>query len=167
MSRAVNAIYRVSFRRRREGRTNYARRLALIQSGKTRLVVRKTNKNIIVQLIDTGPKGDVTRVTVLSSVLKKMGWEPRRNAATAYLTGWYAARLARDKSIQEFVLDIGLHTPSNGSIVFAAAKGALDAGLRSSYQGEKAPGQKIDALAADAKQRFEEVKEKIGKGKHT
>ena len=37
----------VKFRRRREGITNYKKRLALVKSGLERVVVRKTNKRIM------------------------------------------------------------------------------------------------------------------------
>jgi large subunit ribosomal protein L18 len=43
--------YRVPWRRRREGKTNYYKRLKLIRSGKPRLVVRRTNKYIIAQIV--------------------------------------------------------------------------------------------------------------------
>ena len=55
---ATGARYKVPFRRRREGRTNYRSRLALLRSGSLRAVVRKTNSKIIVQFIKYQPNGD-------------------------------------------------------------------------------------------------------------
>ena len=61
-----------------------------------------------------------------SKELKKMGWEPRCNIPTAYLTGLLLAK----KWKGEATLDIGLYKPVKGSVVFAAAKGAQDGGLK-------------------------------------
>ena len=38
--------YRIKLRRRREGRTDYRHRLALLKSGETRIAVRRSLKNI-------------------------------------------------------------------------------------------------------------------------
>ncbi len=131
MSRATSPIYRVPFRRRREGKTHYRRRLALLKSRKPRLVVRKKARGIIVQVYEFSPDGDRALVTVDAKKLRKLGWPAKRNAPTAYLAGLYAGKLAKEKGIKEVVLDIGLHSPTKGSIVFYALKGAIDAGLKS------------------------------------
>lgn len=48
--------YRVPFRRRREGKTNYHKRLKLLKSKKPRLVVRKTLNHHIAQIVVYDPK---------------------------------------------------------------------------------------------------------------
>ncbi len=164
MSEAFGPTYDLAYRRRREGRTNYARRLALIKSGKTRLVVRKTNKHVILQFVDAFPEGDKTLSMTVSSELKKFDFPAKRNAASAYLTGLLAGKKAKAKNVKEFILDIGMNTSSNGSIVFAAAKGVLDAGIESSYKGDKFPEGKLSSLEGDAKKQFENAKDKILKG---
>jgi len=50
MTRAKGPSYVVYYRRRREGKTDYAKRLALVKSGKTRMVVRRSNKGLVIQL---------------------------------------------------------------------------------------------------------------------
>jgi large subunit ribosomal protein L18 len=47
----------------------------------------------------------------------------------AYLTGLLAGRRAKANGVSEAILDIGLYARGSGSRMFAAAKGALDAGL--------------------------------------
>ena len=48
-----------------------------------------------------------------------------------------AGKLAQKKGVKEFVLDMGMYTPSKGSVIFAAQKGASDAGLTTKLrQGE-------------------------------
>ena len=44
-----NKTYTVKFRRKREGKTDYKKRIKYISSGKTRIVIRVSNNNIKVQ----------------------------------------------------------------------------------------------------------------------
>ncbi len=121
---------RVPFRRRREGRTDYRTRLALLKSGETRLVVRRTSQNIIVQFVDRATDGDAIQATAVAQELKKLGWEGSpKNTPAAYLTGLLAGKRAAAAGVTSAVLDIGRHVPSKGSRVFAALKGIKDAGI--------------------------------------
>jgi len=138
---AKDARYCLPYRRRREGKTNYRKRKALIISGKPRLVVRGTLKNIIVQVVAAKPHGDEVLASAHSrELLKKYGWRaPRGNLPAAYLTGLLCGLKAKAKGINEAVLDIGLYSPTRGARVFAALKGALDAGLMIPHGEEKLP----------------------------
>ncbi len=124
--------YKVPRRRRREGKTNYRKRYKMVLSGKTRLVVRKTLKYIDVKIIDFAPQGDIVRAAAHSAELvKKFGWRASTSSTpAAYLTGFLAGLRAKAKGIEEVIVDIGLHRPVRGARVFAAVKGALDAGLK-------------------------------------
>lgn len=164
MTKAKGPLYITHFRRRREGRTDYVKRLALLKGGKTRMVVRKTNKYIIIHFTSTGEKGDVTLFTVTSKGLNKFGFEGKCNSPSAYLTGLWAGKIALKKGINEFLLDIGLHTSSKGSIVFAALKGAIDAGLKTNYSQEILPSEERicgNHLNKEVSKKFEEAKKKI------
>ncbi len=122
--------YKVPLRRRREGKTNYRKRLKLLLSRKPRLVVRVTNRRIIAQIVEYDPAGDRVVVGVDSSMLRDYGWKgDLNNTPAAYLTGILVAKKALEKGIKEAVLDIGLHTPTRGSRVFAVLRGAVEAGL--------------------------------------
>jgi len=123
--------YKVPRRRRREGKTNYYKRYVMVLSGKPRLVVRKTNKYIWVQLVVAKPQGDVTVAAAHSrELVKHYGWKGGTgNTSASYLTGLLAGLRALRAGFKYAVLDIGLHRPVKGSRVFAALKGALDAGL--------------------------------------
>ena len=82
---------RVPFRRRREGRTDYRTRLGLLKSGETRLVVRRTNGNVIVQFVGWAQEGDQVQATAVAQELAKLGWEGSpKNTPAAYLTGLLA-----------------------------------------------------------------------------
>ena len=127
---ATGPNYRVKLRRIREGKTNYWKRIALLKSGKPRLVVRVFNNSIVVQLIVPGEKGDVVLAQANSRELIRLGWKGHpANTPAGYLLGLLIAKKAREKGIEEAVLDIGFHTPVHGSTVFAVLKGALDGGL--------------------------------------
>jgi large subunit ribosomal protein L18 len=138
---AKGSRYCVPYRRRREGKTDYRKRKALILSRKPRRVIRGTLKNIIVQIVAAKPHGDEVLVSAHSrELLKNYGWKaPRGNLPAAYLTGLLCGLKAKAKGIKEAVLDIGLHSPTKGARVFAALKGVLDAGLSVPYGEEKLP----------------------------
>jgi large subunit ribosomal protein L18 len=135
--------YRVAFRRRREGLTDYKKRLGLIKSRKTRLVVRKSNRTITVQFVDFDVKGDIIRAAATSQDLEAHGWT-HSTAATpaAYLTGLLAAKRAKAKGIEEAVLDIGRAEPIPGGRLFAALKGVVDGGIEVPHDESVLPDEK-------------------------
>ncbi len=141
---AWSSRYCVPYRRRREGKTNYRKRKALIVSGKPRLVVRGSLKNIHAQIVLAKPGGDVVLASANSRELSKnFGWKaPKGNLPSAYLTGLLCGLKAKMKGVKEAILDIGLSSPSKGARVFAALKGVLDAGVSVPHDGEKLPDEK-------------------------
>lgn len=128
---ATGPRYRVPFRRRRKGKTNYRSRRALILSHVPRLVVRLTLKHAIVQIIKAEAIGDKVIVSAHSSELAKTyGWLSNGgNIPSAYLTGLLCGFKAMANGVETAFLDIGLHIPSKGTRIFAALKGILDAGV--------------------------------------
>ncbi len=127
---AQGPTYRVKFRRRREGKTNYYRRGRLLSSRRPRLVIRKTNTSIIVQLVNANVVGDTTVASAISAELADYGWVAGTgNLPAAYLTGFLAGLRAKSRGMDAAVLDIGLNPPVKGSKIYAALKGAIDAGL--------------------------------------
>lgn len=127
---AHSSRYKLAFKRRREGKTDYRARLNLIGLDKSRLVVRITNQHTIAQIIKVNLDGDETVVSAHSKELKKMGWlGSGKNTSAAYLTGFLAGKKALEAGIEDAVLDIGLKSSTRGARIFAALKGAVDAGL--------------------------------------
>lgn len=123
-------LLRMPPRRRREGLTDYRKRLKLVKSGLPRLVIRRTNRYLIVQLILSKAGGDQTVITVTSKKLAKYGWRGGfKNLPAAYLTGLLAGKMALSKGYEKAIVDLGLQRPVYGSRLFAAVKGAADAGL--------------------------------------
>lgn len=117
------------FRRKREGKTDYRRRLALIKSGRPRLVVRITGKNVIVQVVQYEETGDRVLVTVTSLGFPKLGIDVKGNTTlAAYIAGYEAGKRAIEKGISELVFDIGRRRIIRGGRLAASLKGAVDAG---------------------------------------
>jgi large subunit ribosomal protein L18 len=135
---ARDSRYRVPPRRRREGKTDYQARKALVLSGKPRLVTRSTLKNVTAQIIVAKPYGDEVLAAAHSKELKKYGWKaPTGNVPAAYLTGLLCGLKAKAKGVSEAILDIGLVAPTKGSKLFAALSGVLDAGIDVPHDEEK------------------------------
>ena len=121
---------RVPFRRRREGKTDYRRRLKLLLSRKNRVVVRSSHKSIRIQLIASEKEGDRTLVSALSSELPSYGYTAGLcNSSAAYLTGLLFGKRAIAAGFDDGIFDIGLITPVHGSNVYASLKGAVDSGM--------------------------------------
>lgn len=133
--------YNVKPRRRREGRTDYRKRLRLLRSEKVRLVVRKSLKNTQIQLIEYKEEGDNILVSANSKELKsKYNWKfSTSTTPAAYLTGLLAGTRAKEKGIDECVLDTGRYPPTKGSKIFASLKGLVDAGVECPHSDERIP----------------------------
>ncbi len=120
----------IQFRRKREGRTNYGKRLKLLLSETPRMVIRKSLNNTKVQFVVYEPSGDKIVAATDSKSLEKMGWKGHKgNIPSAYMTGFTAAKKALGLNIKEAIVDIGNYSSTKGSRLYAAVKGAVDAGL--------------------------------------
>jgi large subunit ribosomal protein L18 len=141
---AYGPSYRVAFRRRREGKTDYQQRRSLVISGLPRMVVRGSLRSVSVQLAKAEVGGDKILVSATSKELSKnYGWQGGRgNLPAAYLTGLVCGYKAVAGGVKEAVLDLGLRAPTKGSLVFATLKGILDAGVAVPHDDKKLPDEK-------------------------
>ena len=123
--------YRVAFRRRRDGKTDYRYRLRLLKSGAPRAVVRFSRGRVLVSLTRYDPGGDRVVVAAESAELGKVGFPERSFVSTpaSYLTGYLAGLRAKAAGEGSAVLDAGLRHPSEGGRLLSALKGLLDAGI--------------------------------------
>ncbi|MFZ8801201.1 MAG: 50S ribosomal protein L18 [Candidatus Nanopusillus sp.] len=140
---ATGPTYVVKFRRRRKNITDYRKRLKLLKSKKPRFVVRRFLNNISAQIILYNENGDKTLFTIHSKVLeKKYGWKGHRgNLPTAYLIGLLAGLEAKKRGIKEAIVDIGRFHSTKGNSLYAALKGAIDAGLEIPHSEEILPSE--------------------------
>lgn len=124
---ATGPRFAVKFRRRRIGKTNYTKRLALLKSKLPRLVIRKSNRYITIQIVETTNKGDKVLASAHSKALKKLGWKyDCKNKYAAYLTGYMLGKSAKTKKA---VADLGLYTLTKNCRIFAALTGAIEGGI--------------------------------------
>jgi len=176
--------YQVQFRRRRECRTDYNSRFALLKSGRTRLVIRRSSGNMLVQFVNFNEKGDVIVASAATQTLKKHGWgAPTGNIPASYLAGLAAGVHAKKKGVTDAILDNGVQTSTKGSRIYAALKGVIDAGIKVPHSADVLPSNdrisgkhiaewagkaggftKYKVAPAEMQKHFEQVKEKIMHG---
>ena len=130
-------------RRRRERKTDYKARLALLKADRPRLVVRKTNRYILAQIVKSDTAQDKVLIECSSKELLTKGWPKElagslKSLTAAYLTGYLLVKKMKEKQ-GEFILDTGLNRNVKGSRLYAVLKGALDAGLKIAHKSEALP----------------------------
>lgn len=133
--------YRVPYRRRREHKTDYQARRILATSSSPRFVMRPFGRNILIQITRSKIEGDrVITHTSSAELVKRFGWlGGRKNTPSAYLLGLIAGHKALNLKVESAILDVGLKRPTAGSKLFAAAKGAQDAGFKVPCKGDVMP----------------------------
>ena len=133
-------IFTVPFRRKRQGRTYYKKRLKILMSNKYRLVVRKSLRNFQASIIEYNPKGDKVVFTINTKSLEKLGWKgDTGNLPSAYLIGLITGKKAMEKGVKDAVLDLGFNNSVKGSRLYAALAGAIDSGLKVPFNQEVLP----------------------------
>jgi large subunit ribosomal protein L5e len=177
--------YQVKFRRRREGKTDYYARVRLVRQDKNkyntpkyRLVVRRTNTDIIAQIAYSRVEGDYVMASAYSHELPKFGIKcGLTNYAACYATGLLLARrlltklnLAdtykgadevdgsyfmvdeADDAPRPFraFLDVGLAPTTTGARIFGVLKGAVDGGLAVPHNHKRFPGYDAESKEMDA-----------------
>ena len=134
---------RLRFKRRREGETDYRRRMKLLRGETPRAVVRVSNTQTTCQLVEFNPEGDIVLASVNGKTLvDKYSWPndaSRKSVPASYLVGYALAKNAISSGHDSAILDIGLSASSKGSRVFAALRGMVDAGLEIPHGEEVLP----------------------------
>lgn len=121
-------------RRRLEGKTDYKLRLEILKSGRLRLVIRKSNRYITAQIVDSEDAQDKILVGFNSKLLLTKGWPEEMSGSlkslpAAYLTGFVLGKMALKSKIQEAIVDMGMYRNVPNSKIYAVIRGARDAGL--------------------------------------
>lgn len=152
-------------RRRREGKTDYKARLAMLKSGKKRIVFRKTNRYIIGQVVESEEAQDKVVDSVNSKELLNHGWPKKaknslKTLPAAYLTGYKLGK----KLKEEAIFDTGLNRNIAGNRAYSFLKGVVDAGGKVNVDEKMFPKEdrvKGEHLSKDID--LEKIKEKIDK----
>lgn len=157
---------RIVKKRRRERKTDYKARLSLIKSGLPRIVVRKTNRYVIAQYVESKEAQDKLKTGVTSKQLLKYGWEKKNEGSlkslpACYLTGLLLGKKIQDKE-QEVILDIGLIRNVKKNRIYAVLKGLADAGIKINHKKEVFPEEKrIRGEHLKNKIDFDKIKDNI------
>jgi len=128
---SVGPRYRVHFRRRREGKTDYRVRLRLLTSGEPRAVVRFSGRRVRVAIVRYDPGGDRVVAAAESTELARLGFPVASLSTTpaAYLTAYLAGLRSKSAGEGSAILDTGIRHPTEGGRLSAALKGLLDSGV--------------------------------------
>ncbi|MBW3001790.1 50S ribosomal protein L18 [Candidatus Woesearchaeota archaeon] len=158
--------FTVAKRRKREGKTDYKKRLNLLMSKKHRLIIRKSLKNLSLQVVEFAPAGDKVVLSVNSHDIQKLGWKANsNNLPAAYLCGYLLGTKALAKKIKDCILDLGMQSSVKKGVLFAALKGVVDAGLNVPHSENVFPEEKRikGEHIADYAKSLKENKEKYEK----
>jgi|SRR3989344_3331155 len=122
-------------KRRLKRKTDYKSRLALLKSEMPRLVVRKTNRYLIAQIVKTEISQDYVLLSKSTKDLLSLGWPIEKsgslkNLNAAYALGFKIGTEAQKNKVKEVILDFGMHRNKHKSRIYSLLKGALDSGLK-------------------------------------
>ena len=119
-------------RRRRENKTDYKLRLGLLKSSLPRIVIRRTNKYYIVQLVASEEAKDKVVCGTTSKELLELGWDKKfegslKSIPAAHLTGYLMAKKIKKG---EYIIDLGMAMNQNAGRNYAVIAGLIDGGLK-------------------------------------
>ena len=127
-------------RRRQENKTDYAKRIKLLKGELPRIVVRKTNKYIIVQYVTSKEAQDKILAGVSSKVLLDYGWPKEakgslKSIPAAYLTGYlFGKKISPQGKEKNPIMDFGIIRNLHKTKIYAVVKGLIDAGVQIKYK---------------------------------
>lgn len=102
----------------------------MMKSEKPRLIVRRSIKHTVAQVMSYSPEGDKVIAQASTSDIVKDGWtHATANIPSAYLVGLLVASRAKAANTVEVVADLGMQSLVKGGRLYAVLKGAKDGGL--------------------------------------
>lgn len=120
-------------RRRLEHKTDYKARLALLKSRSPRLVVRKSNRYVVAQLVISDVAQDRVIATANSKELIEKGWSKDlagslKSLPAAYLTGMLLGNKIKSE-YKKAIADLGMYRNVKKSRIYAVIRGFIDSGI--------------------------------------
>ena len=163
----MKKIQRTIRRRRKEGKTDYKARYSLLKSKRPRAIVRKTNRYIIGQIIESEVAQDKIIIGAHSKELLNKGWPDKlqgslKSLAACYLTGYLLGKKSKD--IKEAIIDFGLQRNIKKSRLFAFIKGLIDAGVKVPHKPASLPTEEDLEKNEKTRSLISKVKEEISNG---
>ena len=159
---------KVDKRRRREGKTDYSRRIKLLKSESSRIVFRKTNRYLIAQYVKSKEAKDNIECGFDSKTLLNYGWPEKaagslKSVPAAYLLGMLIGKKITDKKNIP-IIDVGMLKTVHKSRIYAFIKGLIDSGIKIKSKDGIFPDEKrIRGEHLKTKIPFEEIKSKVTK----
>ncbi|MCK5624643.1 50S ribosomal protein L18 [Candidatus Pacearchaeota archaeon] len=156
-------------RRRKEAKTDYAKRIKLLKSNSPRLVFRKTNKYLIAQYVISKEAKDEIKLGGNSKELLKFGWPNEfkgslKSISAAYLFGSLMSKKIKDNKLEKPIIDFGMIKMIHKTKTYAFLKGLKDNGLDISCDDKVCPDEnRLKGEHMKNKIPFEEIKLKIEK----
>jgi len=131
-------------RRRKENKTDYAKRIKLLKSNSPRIIFRKSNRYIIAQYVISSRAQDKVITGTTSKVLLKYGWPldmkgSLKSIPASYLTGLYFGKSIIEKKLTTPIIDLGMIRNVKKSRAFAFIKGLVDSGVGIKHKEESFP----------------------------
>ncbi len=131
-------------RRRQEGKTDYRKRLILLKGNKPRLVVRKSNSYLYLQIVESKHAQDKVVASFTTRELLDYKWPADKSGSLKSISAGYLAGYALGKKISgeiknKIILDSGLIPNTKGSRVYAVVKGIADAGIKIPFSEDIVP----------------------------
>jgi len=162
---------KIQKRRRRENKTDYAKRIKLLKSGRARVIFRKTNKYLISQYISSKQAQDKVEIGVNSKDLISYGWPKEfqgslKSLPAAYFLGLLIGKKITEKKLKTPIIDFGMIRNLHKTKIYSFLKGIIDSGIKIKYKEETFPDKDRifgKHLKKDFSKIFEELKSKIEK----
>ncbi len=143
------------YRRRKEMKTNYEKRYALLKSKTPRIVVRLTNTRVILQYVLHNAVGDNIKSTLSSSKLSEIGIKTKsyKSRLCGYLAGYYFGKQIIAKKLgKDAILDLGMQKVHDKGKLFGVLKGLVDSGLNIPHEESILPTKEIILNGKDEKE---------------
>ncbi len=154
-------------RRKKENKTDYAKRIRLLKSEKPRIVFRKTNRYFISQYVWSKEAKDKIEFGVNSKQLLNFGWPKEssnslKSIPAAYLLGLLIGKKITDKKLESPILDFGMQRVLHKTKIYGFLKGLKDSGIKIECKEEMFPEEeRIKGASLKNKINFEKIKSKI------
>lgn len=153
-------------RRRMENKTDYKLRLGLLKSETQRVVVRRTNKYFIAQLVESKEAQDKVVLGVTSKDLVELGWNTKnlgslKSIPAGYLTGYLLAKKSKGAKA---IVDLGMAIKQDGGRIYSVVAGLIDGGMKINANAKVFPSKERLAgehLEPEVKSMIEKVKSNI------
>lgn len=160
---------KIAKRRRRENKTDYAKRLKLLKSESPRIVFRKTNRYLIAQYVTSKEAQDKVEIGINSKDLMKYGWLEElkgslKSIPAAYLIGLLMGKKIIKNKKDIPILDLGGLRSLHKTKIYAFLKGLIDSGIKIKYKEHTFPSEdRIKGKHMKNKIPLDEIKSKIEK----